>query len=124
MIGKFCQIADGVRFITASANHRYDPFAIFDGMDPARPSMPAPGGDTVVGHDVWIGAGATVLPGAQIGSGVIIGAGAVVGGQVPDDSIVIGNPAHVLRRRFPRPVIAELLRISWRDWPIPRIFGP
>ena len=71
-IGKFCQIADSVLFITASANHRYDgfstyPFAIFDGMDPERPSLPNPPfADTVLGHDVWLGQGARVLPGARI----------------------------------------------------------
>ncbi|MEL6793058.1 MAG: antibiotic acetyltransferase, partial [Pseudomonadota bacterium] len=83
-IGKFCQIAHGTQFITASANHRYDgfssyPFAIFDGMDRSRPSMPGAFPDTVVGHDCWFGHGATILPGARIGHGVIIGAGAVVG---------------------------------------------
>ena len=86
VIGKFCQIADGVQIITASANHRYDgytsfPFAIFGGGPAAgRPSMPDPGPDTVIGHDVWLGQGARVLPGARIGSGAIIGSGAVVSG--------------------------------------------
>lgn len=74
IIGKFCQIADGVRFITASANHRHDgfssyPFAIFDGPAPGRPSLPAgPFPDTVIGPDVWIGQGARILPGAQLGA--------------------------------------------------------
>ena len=73
VIGKFCQIADGVVFITSSANHRHDgissfPFAIFDGGPTGgRPSMPAPGADTVIGHDVWLGQGARILPGARIG---------------------------------------------------------
>jgi virginiamycin A acetyltransferase len=68
-IGKFCQIADGVTFITSSANHRYDgfssfPFAVFLDMDLSRPSMPDAGPDTTIGNDVWIGQGATILPGA------------------------------------------------------------
>lgn len=126
-IGQFCQIADGVRFVTASANHRYDgfssyPFAIFDGMDPARPSLPdGPFADTEIGHDVWIGTGATILPGCRIGSGVIVGAGAVVAGQVPDYAVVAGNPARVTRRRFATATIARLLQIAWWDWPIERI---
>lgn len=126
-IGKFCQFADGVQFITASANHRYDgfssfPFAIFGGGDmEGRPSMPGPGPDTVIGHDVWIGQGARILPGAQIGSGVIVGAGAVVSGQVPDYAIVSGNPARVVRMRFDPDTIAALLEIAWWDWPIDRI---
>jgi len=126
IIGKFCQIADGVTFITASANHRYDgfssfPFAVFLDMDRKRPSMPAPGRDTVIGHDVWFGAGAKILPGANIGTGCIIGAGAVVSGAIPPYSIVTGNPAQVLRRRFDDSTIARLLEIEWWNWPIERI---
>ncbi|MEC3861484.1 CatB-related O-acetyltransferase [Mesobacterium sp. TK19101] len=127
VIGKFCQIASGVQFITASANHRYDgfssyPFAIFDGATaPGRPSMPGPGRDTMVGHDVWIGAGAMILPGAEIGNGVIIGAGSVVGGRIPAYSIVGGNPAQVLRPRFAPEIVTELQKLCWWDWPIDRI---
>lgn len=67
VIGKFCQIADSVIFITASANHRYDgfsayPFAIFHREFEGAPSLPAPGKNTVIGHDVWIGQGARILP--------------------------------------------------------------
>ena len=126
VIGRFCQIADGVQFITASANHRYDgfssfPFAIFDGGGADRPSLPGPGPDTAIGHDVWLGQGVRVLPGAQIGHGTIIGAGAVVGGNIPPYSVVAGNPARVLRRRFDEPTIARLLDIRWWDWPIEAI---
>ncbi|MEO9864243.1 MAG: CatB-related O-acetyltransferase [Yoonia sp.] len=122
-IGKFCQIADGVTFVTSSANHRYDgfssfPFMIFGG-GPA--SMPEPGPDTVIGNDVWIGQGATILPGATIGNGVIIGAQSVVRGHVPDYAIVAGNPATVVRRRFDDVTIAELLDIAWWDWPIEKV---
>lgn len=128
-IGKFCQIASGVQFITASANHRHDgittfPFMIFGGGDPAgRPSMPAPGRDTIVGHDVWIGSGATILPGAQIGNGVIIGAGAVVSGRVPSYSVVAGNPGRVVRTRFDDVTVARLERLAWWDWPIDAILS-
>ena len=125
-IGKFCQLADGVTFITASANHRYSgfssfPFMIFTGEGPAAPSMPDPGPDTTVGHDVWIGQGARIMPGAYIGNGVIIGAGSVVAGKVPDYAIVGGNPGRVLRMRFDDATIAKLLEIAWWDWPIDRI---
>ena len=129
ILGKFCQIADGVRFITASANHRRDgistyPFAIFSGFGD-RPSLPneTPENfpDTVIGHDVWIGAGATLLPGARIESGAIIGAGAVVHGKVPAYSVVAGNPATVIRRRFDDGTIARILDLAWWDWPADRI---
>ena len=79
-IGKFCQIADRVQFITASANHRYDgfssyPFGIFGRGLAGSPAMPDAEPDTCIGNDVWIGQGAWILPGAVISNGVIIGAG-------------------------------------------------
>lgn len=126
VIGKFCQIASGVQFITSSANHRYNgissyPFAIFDGMDASRPSLPEPGPDTIIGNDVWIGTGAKILPGTRIGSGVIVGAGAVVAGHVDDYTIVGGNPARKIRARFDHETAQHLLRIGWWHWPIEKI---
>lgn len=126
VIGKFCQIADGVQFITSSANHRRDgfstyPFAVFHGRFDNAPSMPGPGPDTVIGHDVWIGQGARILPGARIGNGVIVGAGAVVGGTVAPYTVVAGNPARVVSARFPADVAARLQDIGWWDWPIEMI---
>ena len=126
VIGSFCQIAHGVQFVTASANHRRDgfstyPFAIFDGLDADRPSMPPAGPDTVIGHDVWIGTGATILPGARLGNGVIVGAGAVVGGTVPAYAVVAGNRATVTRMRFDAATVARLEELAWWDWPIAAI---
>lgn len=126
-IGRFCQIADGVRIITASANHPMAgistyPFAIFDHQrvgDYIDQITGLP--DTVIGHDVWIGDGATVLPGARIGSGVIIGAGAVVGGTVPDYVVVAGNPARIIRHRFDAGTVARLLALAWWDWPAAQV---
>lgn len=129
VIGSFCQIADGVTFTTASANHRHDgfssfPFAVFSGFGEDRASLPGgPFADTVIGHDVWLGQGARILPGAQIGNGVIVGAGAVVGGRVPSYSVVIGNPGRVLRKRFDDATIAALEAIAWWDWPIDTIMA-
>ncbi|WP_298258450.1 CatB-related O-acetyltransferase [uncultured Litoreibacter sp.] len=125
-IGKFCQIADGVQFITSSANHRYDgftsfPFMAFGGGHEGRPSMPEPGPDTVIGNDVWIGQGARILPGTHIGSGAIIGAGSVVSGSVSDYAIYAGNPAQLVRMRFDPATIEDLLGLSWWDWPIEEI---
>ena len=128
ILGKFVQVAHGARFVTASANHRHDgistfPFAIFGGGHAGRPSLPGPGPDTRVGHDVWIGEGAMILPGATIGSGAIVGAGAVVAGTVADYAIVAGNPAREIRRRFDADTVARLLRLAWWDWPIARILA-
>ena len=123
VIGKFCQIADGVVFITASANHRRDgfstfPFAIFGGAREGRPSMPGAGPDTVIGHDVWIGQGARILPGARLGNGCIVGAGAVVAGNFPAYSVIAGNPARLVRRRFDDAILSALEASAWWDWPI------
>lgn len=120
VLGKFCQIAHGVRFITSSANHAMDgltsfPFPVFD---PERMTGYQPDTrDTLIGHDVWIGYGAMILPGARIGSGAIIGAGSVVRGEVPPYAIATGNPAEVRRFRFDKDTIDRLLNLSWWDWP-------
>lgn len=123
VIGKFRQIAQGVRFITASANHPMGgascyPFGVFD---PERFAGYAAEigveGDVVVGNDCWIAAGATLLPKARLGDGVIVGARAVVAGDVPDYAVVAGNPAVVVKRRFKDGEIARLKRLAWWDWP-------
>lgn len=120
-IGRYCQIASDVRFVTASANHKMDgistfPFPVFspDRMRGYQPDQR----DIVIGHDVWLGYGAMVGPGAQIGNGVIVGAGAVVRGSVPDFAVVVGNPGQVVRMRFDPPTVARLLRLRWWDWPV------
>ncbi|WP_170560998.1 CatB-related O-acetyltransferase [Ruegeria atlantica] len=120
VLGKFCQIAHGVRFITSSANHAMDgltcfPFPVFDTeqMTEFQPDTR----DTVIGHDVWIGYGAMILPGVRIGNGAIIGAGSVVRGDIPAYAVVTGNPAEVRRFRFTPEVIESLQALSWWDWP-------
>lgn len=129
-IGRFCALATGCRFIMNGANHDMSgfstyPFNIFsaewaEGFDPA---VYAQGyrGDTVVGNDVWIGRGATILPGVTIGSGAIVGAESVVGSDVPAYAVAVGNPARVVRFRYPPDIIAMLFEISWWDWPIEKI---
>jgi phosphonate metabolism protein (transferase hexapeptide repeat family) len=69
-----------------------------------------------IGHDVWIGHGAIVLPGRHIGTGAVIAAGAIVTKDVPAYTIVAGNPARIVRRRFPEDVAARLGELAWWDW--------
>lgn len=77
--------------------------------------------DTVVGHDVWIGMEALVMPGVRIGHGAVVAARAVVTRDVPDYAVVAGNPARVVRRRFPEAEAARLVALAWWDWPMERI---
>jgi virginiamycin A acetyltransferase len=126
-VGPFCQIAHGVRFVTASANHAMEgistyPFTVFaPGRLPEALASFAGLPDTEIGPDCWIGHGAIILPGARLGAGVIVGAGAVVGGRVPPYSVVAGNPARVIRRRFGEGDVERLLAIAWWDWDDDRI---
>lgn len=127
IIGRFCSIAAGARFLLNGGNHHTAtpssyPFAIFGGdWAGAMPDRWPHRGDITIGHDVWIGHGATVLPGAAVGHGAVVGTGAVVGGDVPPYAIVVGNPARVVRLRFADGQIADMLALAWWDWPIERI---
>ena len=122
IIGKFCQIAAGVEFVMNGANHQMNavstfPFYTLEGWDMAPPSpaeLPLKG-DTVIGNDVWIGQNAVVLPGVKIGDGAIISANSVVGSDVGAYTIVAGNPAQVLRKRFDEELIELLLNFRWWD---------
>lgn len=126
IIGKFCALGTGTRFIMNGANHRMDgpstfPFPTMGGSWSRHvdliTDLPSRG-DTVVGNDVWFGNGATVMPGVRIGHGAIVGTGAVVTGDIPDYGIVGGNPARLIRKRFGDTDIARLLAIAWWEWPL------
>ncbi len=127
VIGKFCAIARGVRFLMNGGNHAANglstyPFFIFaNGWDHSRPPRFPHKGDTVIGHDVWLGYDAMILPGVHIGSGAVIGAGSVVTKDVRPYAIVAGNPAREVRRRFDDATIDRLLALAWWDWPAEKI---
>ena len=122
IIGKFCQIATGVEFVMNDANHQMNsvstfPFYTLEGWDmdaPAASDMTFKG-NTVIGNDVWIGQKAVILPGVNIGDGAIIGANSVVGSNVAPYTIVAGNPAKLIRKRFDDELIGLMLRFKWWD---------
>ena len=128
IIGKFCMIASDVTFIMNGANHLSEavtsyPFAIFgqDWSDAMQGKTYPNKGNTTIGNDVWIGYGATIMPGVTVGDGAIIATKAVVTKDVEPYSIVGGNPAREIRKRFSDEEIKELLEIRWWDWPIEKI---
>jgi len=127
-IGKFCSIADEVT-IFLGGNHRTDwvsiyPFMSFPDEWPEAkdiPGHPASKGGVIIGNDVWIGYGATIMSGVTIGDGAAIGARALVASDVEPYSIVAGNPAYLVRKRFNEETIQMLLETRWWDWPIDKI---
>lgn len=133
IIGKFVQIAHGVRFITSSANHKMSGFSTYPFntfmMTPQTTSEDITAmfedaqnrGDTVVGNDVWIGMNAVIMPGVKIGDGAIIGANSVVTKNVEPYTVVGGNPATIIKKRFDEQTIDTLLNIKWWDWSIEKI---
>lgn len=129
IIGKFCAIARGVKFIMNGANHKTSgfstyPFQIFgNGWEKV---MPQPGdlpykGDTVIGNDVWIGYDCLIMPGVHIGNGAIISSRSVVVADVPAYTVVGGNPAKVIKKRFPPDTVSALEDVAWWNWPIEKI---
>ncbi len=128
IIGKFCMIASDVTFIMNGANHLSEaissyPFAIFgNGWEHAMEGKSYPSkGDTIIGNDVWIGYKATVMPGVVVGDGAIIASNATVTRDVPPYTIVGGNPAKEIRKRFSDDKIKRLLELKWWDWPVEKI---
>lgn len=126
IIGKFCQLATGVRFVMNGGNHAIDgfstfPFAAFGDEWSNVPLNFVSKGDTVIGNDVWIGNSATIMPGIKVGDGAIIATNSVVTKDVEPFSIVGGNPAKLIRKRFDDKAIQDLLALKWWDWDIEKI---
>lgn len=125
IIGKFCQIASGTTFIMGPANHRISsvttyPFNVFGGAwqehTPDHMSQLPFKGDTIIGNDVWIGRECVIMPGVKIGDGAIIAAYSVVTKDVEAYSVVGGNPAKFIKKRFDDELISLLLKVKWWDF--------
>ena len=130
IIGKFCSIACGAKFIFNSANHTLSsvstyPFPIFFeewGLNIKDVAAAWDNkGDIIIGNDVWIGYEAVIMAGVTVGDGAIIGTRAVVTKDVPPYTIVGGVPAKPIRQRFDNDTLDELLKIRWWDWPEEKI---
>ncbi|NLQ25021.1 Vat family streptogramin A O-acetyltransferase [Shewanella sp. S-1] len=127
IIGKFCALACGVKFIMNGANHKMSgfstyPFQIFgEAWGKTIKDIPYKG-DTIIGNDVWIGYDSLIKPGVKIGNGAIIASRSVVVSDVPAYTIVGGNPARLIRERFSPQIVSALESIAWWDWPIEKIF--
>jgi phosphonate metabolism protein (transferase hexapeptide repeat family) len=124
-IGKFCSIAAMTRINPGNhpmhratqAHFTYRASAYFPGENDEAEFFEWRKSHRVhIGHDVWIGHGAIVLPGRNIGTGAVVAAGAVVTKNVPAYTIVAGNPARPIKRRFPEQIADRLLRLAWWDW--------
>lgn len=130
IIGKFCSIACGVKFIFNCANHTLKSLStytfplFFEEWDLSKSEVATAWdnkGDIVIGNDVWIGYDAVIMAGVTIGDGAIIGTRAVVTKDVEPYSIVGGVPAKEIRKRFSPEVIKKLMEIQWWNWPIEKI---
>ena len=125
VIGKFCSIASGTKFIMGSANHRINsvstyPFNVFGGAwsentKPHLEELPFKG-DIVIGNDVWIGRESTIMPGVKVGDGAIIAAHSVVTKDVAPYTVVGGNPAIYIKNRFDDELTGLLQKLCWWDF--------
>ena len=130
IIGKFCSIACGTKFLFNCANHTLSslstyPFPLFFeewNLDKKNVTHSWDNkGDIIIGNDVWIGYEAVVMAGVTIGDGAIIGSRAVVTKDVPPYTIAGGVPAKPIRKRYSGETAATLLELKWWDWPEERI---
>ena len=130
IIGKFCSIACGAKFIFNCANHTLKSLStytfplFFEEWDLAKSVVATAWdnkGDIIIGNDVWIGYDAVIMAGVNIGDGAIIGARAVVTKDVEPYSIVGGVPAKEIRKRFAPDIIEKLQNLQWWNWPVERI---
>ena len=125
-IGKFCSFAEAVTIMLGNADHRPDfvttyPFNTLFREFAGVPKFPSTKGNIIIGNDVWVCRGALILSGISIGDGAIIGANSVVTHNIEPYTIVAGNPARTIRKRFDEKTISALLKIQWWNWNIGRI---
>lgn len=125
IIGKFCSIGSGAIFMLAgNQGHNYSWISTFPFNPKIFPNAKngfKRKGDTIIGNDVWIGSEALIMPGIEIGDGAVIAAKSVVTKNVPPYTIVGGNPAKIIKKRFSDEDISKLLEIKWWNWDVIKI---
>lgn len=137
-IGRFCCLSNKCKFMMSGAQHplnsatTYPLFwnfihnpaikSYFDIL-PDKKFYHKEYADTVIGHDVWIGYDALIMPNVTIGNGAVIGARSVVTKDVPPYSIVAGNPAKIIRKRFDDVTIERLQKLEWWHWEMEKIIN-
>ena len=130
IIGKFCSIACGAKFLFNSANHTLNSLSnytfpiFFEEWNLDKGDVTSAWdnkGDIVIGNDVWIGYEAVIMAGVHIGDGAVIASRAVVTKDVPPYTIVGGTPAKEIRKRFDENTIVQLQKLQWWDWSIEKI---
>lgn len=130
LIGKFCSIACGAKFMFNCANHSLKSLStytfplFYEDWDLEKADVASAWdnkGDIIIGNDVWIGFEAIVMAGVRIGDGAIVAVRAVVTHDVPPYTIVGGVPAKVIRKRFDDKVIQKLVTLKWWEWPVGKI---
>ena len=130
IIGKFCSIACGTKFLFNSANHTLKSLStytfplFYEDWNLEKSNITTAWdnkGDIIIGNDVWIGYEAIIMAGVHVGNGAIIAAHAVVTKDVQPYTIVGGVPARFIRKRFNEEIIQELEKLKWWNWPIEKI---
>lgn len=130
IIGKFCSIACGTKFLFNCANHTLKSLStytfplFYEEWELEKSNITTAWDnkdDIVIGNDVWIGYEAVIMAGVHIGDGAIIAARAVVTKDVPPYTIVGGTPAKEIRRRFDEEIIQQLLLLKWWNWSTDKI---
>lgn len=129
IIGKYCSIAFGVKFIMNGANHKMGslttyPFPVVAenwGLEQEVQEAWDIEGDTIIGNDVWIGFESVIMPGVHVGDGAVVAARSLVTKDVSPFTIVGGMPARVIKKRFSDDVIELLQALKWWDWDVKKV---
>jgi len=122
IIGSYCSIGSGAVFMMAgNQGHNTQWLSTYPFFFQANIFKDAKNGfekagNTVIENDVWIGSEAMIMPGVKIGNGAIIAARAVVVKDVAPYTVVGGNPATLIKSRFEKEEIEQLLKMKWWNW--------